>query len=97
MLAVVRQNAIREQLVAQKTATVSELAQALNVPFYDKELLRKIKQVDKARARTREILSGSSWGQRDAYELIVNTSGWEIKELAPVVKGFAKSWFGRKQ
>lgn len=63
----------------------------------DKELLRKIKQVDKARARTREILSGSSWGQRDAYELIVNTSGWEIKELAPVVKGFAKSWFGRKQ
>ena len=74
-----------------------QIAKQLGIAFYDKELLRKIKQVDKARARTREILSGSSWGQRDAYELIVNTSGWEIKELAPVVKGFAKSWFGRKQ
>lgn len=38
MLAVVRQNAIREQLVAQKTATVSELAQALNVT---KETIRR--------------------------------------------------------
>lgn len=38
MLAVVRQNAIREQLVAQKTATVAELALALNVT---KETIRR--------------------------------------------------------
>lgn len=38
MLAVVRQNAIREQLLNQKTATVAELAQALNVT---KETIRR--------------------------------------------------------
>ncbi len=48
-----------------------------------------------ARANTREILSGSSWGQRDSYHLTVNTTDWKIKELMPAVADFAKSWFGR--
>ena len=61
-----------------------------------KELIRKIKQIDKSRAQTREILTGIKWGQRDAYHLTVNTTGWEIKELAPAVADFAVRWFGRK-
>lgn len=58
-----------------------------------KEMEKQIRRVDKNRARTREILSSSAWGQRDAYHLIVNTTGWEIKELAPVVAAFAERWF----
>ena len=59
-----------------------------------KELERKIKSIDKKRAATREIISGSVWGQRDNYHLTVNTTGWNIKELAPAVAAFAMAWFG---
>lgn len=31
----------------------------------------------------RELMSGSAWGQRDAYHLTVNTTEWEIKRLVP--------------
>ncbi len=61
-----------------------------------KELEKKIRRVDKNRANTREILSSSGWGQRDAYHLIVNTTGWDIKELTPAVATFAERWFNRK-
>lgn len=59
-----------------------------------KELERKIKSIDKKRAATREIISGSVWGQRDNYHLTVNTTGWNIKELAPATAAFAMAWFG---
>ena len=63
----------------------------------EKELIRKMKQIDKNRAQTRIIIGGPAWGQRDAYHLTVNTSGWEIKELVPAVADFAKCWFGREK
>jgi len=59
----------------------------------EKELLKKMKQIDKQRAQTRAILSGSEWGQRSAYNLTVNTTGWNIKELAPAVAEYARRWF----
>lgn len=61
-----------------------------------KELIRKMKQIDKVRSQTRELIGGAAWGQRSAYHLTVNTSGWEIKELVPAVADFAAHWFGRK-
>lgn len=61
-----------------------------------KEVERKIRRVDKNRARTREILSSSVWGHRDGYHLIVNTTGWDIKELTPAVADFAVRWFNKK-
>ena len=61
-----------------------------------KELEKKIRRVDKNRSNTREILSSSAWGQRDAYHMIVNTTGWDIKELAPAVAAFAVRWFNKK-
>jgi hypothetical protein len=61
----------------------------------EKELIRKMRQIDKMRAQTRAIISGAQWGQRDAYHLTVNTTDWDIKALAPAVAGFADCWFGR--
>ncbi|MGP1570026.1 MAG: AAA family ATPase [Eubacteriales bacterium] len=61
----------------------------------EKDLVRKMKQIDRQRSQTRAILSGSGWGKRDAYHLIVNTTGWEIKELTPAIKDFANRWFDR--
>lgn len=61
----------------------------------DKALLHKMKQIDNMRSKTRDILTGTSWGQRDAYHLTVNTTGWNIKDIAPAVADYANCWFGR--
>lgn len=63
----------------------------------EKEMLRKMKQIDEVRSQTREIMSGSAWGQKDAYHLTINTTDWEIKEMVPAVADFALCWFGRKK
>lgn len=62
----------------------------------DKEIRKNILQIDKNRARAREMFTGSKWGERSAYDLIVNTTNWTIKELAPVVAEFALKWFEQK-
>lgn len=60
----------------------------------EKKLIHEIKQIDRGRARTREILTGSKWGTREAYHLIINTTGWELSCLAPAVAEFARRRFG---
>ena len=69
---------------------------AENENLSEKELLRKMKRIDSVRSQTRAILSGVPWGQRTAYHLTVNTTGWEIRDLAPAVADFAERWFGRE-
>lgn len=63
----------------------------------ERELVRKMKQIDKVRSQTREIMSGSVWGDPKAYHLTVNTTDWEIKDLAPAVADFALRWFGGRR
>ncbi len=60
-----------------------------------KDIVQKMKEIDNIRSQTRDILSDTNWGQRDAYHLTINTSDWNIKDLAPAVAAFASSWFGR--
>ena len=61
-----------------------------------KEIERKIRSIDKNRLQTREIIAESKWGDRASYHLVVNTTDWTIKELAPAVKDFTECWFRRK-
>lgn len=63
----------------------------------EKELIRKMKQIDKVRAETREIMSGSVWSERSAYHLTVNTTDWNIKELVKPVAETAQAWFRREK
>ena len=63
----------------------------------DKELVRNIKRIDKGRASIREFIGGGEWGNPLNYHLTVNTTGWEIKRLVPVVAGFAEAWFARNE
>lgn len=60
------------------------------------EIIKNMRRIDKNRARTREILSGSKWGDPAAYALVVNTTDWDIKKLAPAMAVFAISWFKNK-
>ena len=61
----------------------------------EKDLIRKMKEIDKGRARTRDFLSDSPWGHRESYHLTVNTSDWNLKELAPLLALYAEKWFTR--
>lgn len=62
----------------------------------EKELIRKMRQIDENRTKTRELMNGPAWGRRDAYHMIINTTDWDIKELVPVTAGFAECWFEKK-
>lgn len=59
----------------------------------DKELQRKIRQIDKNRAECHAFVSDTRWGDKKGYQLCVNTSGMEIKQLAEVTAEFAKTYF----
>ncbi len=59
-----------------------------------KQLIQNMKRIDKNRAKTREIMSESKWGDPIAYDLTINTTNWEIKTLAPAVAEFAIRRFG---
>ena len=68
-------------------------AQGKETTFTEKEMARNIKRIDKYRAQTRELVSGSKWGQRSGYNLIINSTGWEMKELAKATADFIQSWY----
>ena len=63
----------------------------------DKELLNKMKQIDKIRKQTRELLSNSPWGERESYHLIINTSDFIVKELVPIIADYASCYFGKEK
>ena len=61
--------------------------------FSDKELEKKIRQVDSGRAKYRRLFSPVKWGSREAYHLCVNTSGIPVKNLVEAVYDYVQIWF----
>lgn len=61
----------------------------------DKQMIKKIQEIDRNRAKVREMLTDDKWGDRSGYDLIVNTSAWKIKELTPAIAEYAIRWFAR--
>ena len=53
--------------------------------FTDKELKRHILDVDKRRARYYQFFTGQTWGDRLNYDLCINTSNYDIKELVHAI------------
>lgn len=47
----------------------------------DRQLERKIRHVDRNRARYYEYYTGRKWGDRNNYDLLLNTSSMSIKSL----------------
>lgn len=62
-----------------------------------KKIIQNIKSIDKSRARIREFMTDSKWGESSTYHLTVNTTDWKIKELAVALSEFIKSWFERSE
>ena len=59
----------------------------------DAKLVKKIKTIDKNRARHREAISHIKWGRKEAYHLCVNTTGINPKDIAPIIADYATSYF----
>lgn len=55
--------------------------QAEGESLSDSELLRLIKQTDKDRARLYLFLGGDKWGRKENYDICINTSKGEIKDM----------------
>ena len=52
----------------------------------DKELSKKIEQINKSRADYYEFYTGQKWGNKSNYDLCINTSFIEPEKLAEAVK-----------
>lgn len=61
----------------------------------DRELERKIRQIDKNRADNHDLISAYRWGDRNGYDLCVNTTNVDIKDIVPVIAEYAKAYFER--
>lgn len=60
----------------------------------DKELEKKIKSIDKNRKEFNSLISNTEWGNKENYNLCINTSNIDIKSIVPSVAMYIKNWFG---
>ena len=56
----------------------------------DRQLTRKIRHVDRNRARYYEYYTGRRWGDRINYDLMLNTSGQKIKKIAGALAAYLR-------
>lgn len=61
----------------------------------DQEYETQIRRVDKQRAKTHSLLCPYPWGDVRGYDLCINTSSVEIKDIIPSICAYAKKWFDR--
>ena len=64
-----------------------------NEQLSDRELAKKITQVDVGRSKQRKLLTDSDWGKKESYHLCINTTGQNIKNLVLPLAEFAKHYF----
>ncbi len=50
--------------------------------FTDKQLAKKINSINKKRKDYYEYYTGRKWGSKENYDMMINTSGMNIKEMA---------------
>ncbi len=63
----------------------------------DKELQKKIRQIDEGRAKHQKLFSDLKWGSKDNYHLCVNTTGIQIRDMIPSIKEYALAWFAQQK
>lgn len=64
--------------------------------YTERDMLRRMRKIDKERAAYRELFSETEWGRKESYHLCINTSGKQIKDLVPAIGEYAKIWFEQK-
>lgn len=67
-----------------------------NEHFSEKEMLRRMKRIDRDRAAYRGLFTEDEWGKKESYDLCINTSDRNIKTLIPGIAEYIKCWFQEK-
>lgn len=49
----------------------------------DKQMVKRFKEIDGGRAKLHDLLGNIPWGDRRGYELMLNTTGADIKTIVP--------------
>lgn len=57
----------------------------------DKRILKNAKAIDKARGKLCDLISSHPWGCKECYDLMLNTSGIEIKDIIPSLAGLVRA------
>jgi len=63
-----------------------------NERFTEKEMLKKMKQIDRERVAYRQLFTESEWGKKESYHLCINTSDKDIKALIPAIAEYVRLW-----
>lgn len=58
-----------------------------------KEIEQKMKQIDKNRQKFHDLLSSKSWGDKENYDLCINTSNIAIKNIIKPLSLYIKNYF----
>ena len=68
------------------------LSELLHFAYYD-QLKRQIRAVDKRRAGYYNFLTGQTWGDKENYDLCINTANRSIKKMAPgLARMLSSAW-----
>lgn len=65
-----------------------------NENYSDKEYENKIKEIDKGRKRYYELISDLKWGEKENYNICINTTGIEVKNIITGLAEYINNWFG---
>jgi cytidylate kinase len=63
-----------------------------NENLTDKQMLKEFKQIDKARRNLHDLFSSTPWGDKDGYDLMLNTSNTNIKAIIPALAEYIKAY-----
>lgn len=57
------------------------------------QMKKRITEIDRNRAKYYAFFSGQKWGARENYDLLVNTSGADIKKLSSALCAYLEAMF----
>ena len=64
-----------------------------NESLTEKEIIKGMKEIDKARKNHYFLLGVDNWGAKENYHLCVNTSSLNVKDLVSMVTAYARAYF----
>ena len=64
--------------------------------YTDKQLIKKMKSIDKGRKKLHSVLSHIPWGDKRGYDLMINTGSADIEKLVPLVAEYIKRYYESK-
>ena len=65
--------------------------------FTRREMEKKIKQIDKARASYHNVIADYPWGDKRGYNLCVNTTRLNIKGIVPYISNYITEYFAEQK